>query len=52
MREVRRVGLDETLIRHYPHRYPDQRGVQYANIYPNEWLGIFRTWFQSDYLAI
>src|SRR2546421_158106 len=50
MPEVRRLGLDVSLIRRYPHVYPDKRGKQMANIYPNDWLGTFRTWFQIDYL--
>jgi hypothetical protein len=50
MKEVRRLGLDESLIRQYPHHYPDQRGVQYANMYPNAWLGAFRNWFEHQYL--
>jgi hypothetical protein len=50
MKEVRRLGLDESRIQQYPHHYPDQRGVQYANIYPNAWLGAFRNWFEHQYL--
>ncbi len=50
MKEVRRLALDERCIQQYPHHYPDRRGMQYANIYPNAWLGLFRDWFQSQYL--
>lgn len=50
MKEVRRLNLDERYIQQYPHHYPDRRGMQYANIYPNAWLGLFRDWFQSQYL--
>ena len=34
-------------IRKYPYVYPDRRGVQLANIYPNDWLGVFWTWFHG-----
>jgi hypothetical protein len=48
--EVRRLGFDETQIRSYPHRYPNRRGIQPANIYANAWLGTFRDWVQRVYL--
>jgi phage regulator Rha-like protein len=47
---LRACGYDLGLIRKYPHRYPDKRGVQLANIYPNAWLGEFWTWFHEQYL--
>ncbi|HYU72079.1 MAG TPA: BRO family protein [Ktedonobacteraceae bacterium] len=47
---VRERGYDMRLVKKYPHRYPDKRGVQWANIYPNEWLGEFWTWFHGQYL--
>lgn len=50
MQEVRRLGLDQTLIQRYDHHYPDRRGIQQANIYPNAWLGFFRDWFERQYL--
>jgi phage regulator Rha-like protein len=45
-KHLREHGFDLRLIKKYPHRYPDKRGVQWANIYPNDWLGEFWTWFQ------
>jgi phage regulator Rha-like protein len=50
MREVKRLGLDTSLLRKYPHQYPDRRGTRHAYIYPNAWLGLFRTWFYGHYL--
>ncbi len=50
MKEVRRLNLDERCIQQYPHHYPDRRSMQYANIYPNAWLELFRDWFQGQYL--
>lgn len=50
MKEVRRLSLPELLIQSYPHHYPDRRGVRFANIYPNAWLGAFRDWFHQHYL--
>ena len=49
-KHARHLGLDLSLVRQYPHHYPDRRGVQAANIYPNAWLGAFRDWFQTHYL--
>jgi len=43
-------GYDLSLIRKYPYCYPDKRGVQLANIYPNAWPGEFWTWFYEQYL--
>jgi phage regulator Rha-like protein len=47
---LRERGFDMRLVKKYPHRYPDQRGIQHANIYPNAWLGEFWTWFHGVYL--
>ena len=47
-REV--LHLDMSLVRKYPHHYPDKRGTQLANIYPNAWLGLFHDWFQRMYI--
>ena len=47
---LREHGYDMRQIRKYPHIYPDRRGVQLANIYPNDWLGAFWTWFHGCYL--
>jgi phage regulator Rha-like protein len=47
---LREQGFDMRLIQQYPHHYPDKRRVQLANIYPNDWLGTFWTWFHGDYL--
>jgi|SRR6266567_1570417 len=47
---VRGLDYDMSLIRHYPHHYPDHRGIVIANIYPNEWHGEFLTWFKKNYL--
>jgi hypothetical protein len=44
------LHLDMSLIKKYPHHYPDQRGTQLANIYPNAWLGLFYDWFQRVYI--
>ena len=49
-KHLRERGFDLRLIKKYPHRYPDKRGVQWANIYPNDWLGEFWTWFHGRYL--
>jgi hypothetical protein len=50
MKEVRRLGLDKREIQQYPHHYPDERGVEYATIYPHAWLAAFRDWLQGHYL--
>lgn len=47
---LREQGYDTTTLKKYPHRFPDKRGVQLANIYPNELLGVFWTWFNASYL--
>jgi hypothetical protein len=47
---ARSLGLDMSLVRQYLHHYPDKRGTQHANIYPNVWLGTFRDWLQRYYL--
>jgi hypothetical protein len=48
----RSQGVDMSLVRKYQHRYPDKRGMQLANIYPNDWLGEFWTWFHGFYLKV
>jgi phage regulator Rha-like protein len=47
---LRERGFDMRQVKKYPHRYPDKRGIQQANIYPNDWLGAFWTWFHGQYL--
>jgi len=47
---ARERGMDMSEAKQYLHHYPDKRGAQYANIYPNTWLGAFRDWFQGSYL--
>jgi hypothetical protein len=47
---LREQGYDTATLKKYPHRFPDKRGVQMANIYPNELLGTFWTWFNVTYL--
>lgn len=47
---LREQGYDTSTLKKYPHRFPDKRGVQMANIYPNELLGTFWTWFNVTYL--
>jgi hypothetical protein len=49
-KHLRERGFDMRQIKKYPYRYPDKRGVQQANIYPNGWLGAFWTWFHGQYL--
>jgi hypothetical protein len=34
----------------YVHSYPDSRGDQLANIYPNELLGTFHDWLEETYI--
>jgi len=46
---ARERGMDLSEAKQYLHHYPDKRGAQYANIYPNTWLGAFRDWFQGYY---
>lgn len=48
---LREQGYDTTKFKKYPHWYPDKRGVRPANIYPNELLGEFWTWFNATYLV-
>jgi prophage antirepressor-like protein len=48
---LRERGFDMSLIQKYEHVYPDKRGRQPANIYPNAWLGEYWTWFHGTYLA-
>lgn len=50
MKQVRVLKLDEGYVLKYPHFYPDKRGKQWANLYPNAWLGDFRNWFHTQYL--
>ena len=33
----------------YPHTYPDKRGIQYCNCYPESMLPTFRQWFREKY---
>ncbi|HYU71637.1 MAG TPA: Rha family transcriptional regulator [Ktedonobacteraceae bacterium] len=47
---LRSRGYDMSLVKKYPHHYPDQRGTVQANLYPNAWLGEFWTWFHERYL--
>jgi hypothetical protein len=47
---LREQGYDTSTLKKYPHRFPDKRGVQMANIYSNELLGVFWTWFNASYL--
>ena len=49
---LRSQSYDMGLIKKYLHHYPDKRGTQPANIYPNEWLGAFWTWFHGTYLTV
>jgi ORF6N domain len=44
------LQLDMQQVEKYPHHYPDDRGIQPANIYPIEWIGPFRKWFWNIYL--
>lgn len=36
-------------IKQYPHTYPDKRGVQDCNCYPETMLPTFRQWFREKY---
>jgi hypothetical protein len=49
---LREQKYDMDLIKKYLHHYPDKRGTQPANIYPNAWLGAFWTWFHGTYLTV
>jgi len=44
---AREHGMDLSEVKQYLHHYPDKRGAQYANIYPNTWPGAFRDWFEG-----
>jgi hypothetical protein len=48
---LRERGYDMSLLKEYPHIFPDHRGRQMAFIYPNELLGEFWTWFNATYLV-
>lgn len=50
VQHIREQGYDMSLIQKYDHLYPDKRGKQQANAYPNAWLGVFRSWFRGVYL--
>lgn len=47
---LRKQGYDTDAFKKYPHWYPDKRGIRSANIYPNDLLGMFWTWFHGTYL--
>ena len=49
-RYLREHGYEMELIIKYQHHYPDKRGMQWANAYPNAWLGTFASWFEGTYL--
>lgn len=49
-REV--LHLDMSLVKEYPHHYPDHRGTINANIYPIAWQGLFTVWFRTIYIPI
>lgn len=49
-RYLRENSYDMELIIKYQHHYPDRRGTQWANAYPNAWLGTFASWFEGTYL--
>ena len=38
-----------SVARQYPHTYPDKRGVQDCNCYPESMLPTFRQWFREKY---
>jgi len=42
---LREVGYDMGRIKKYRHLYPDHRGAQWANLYPDDCLAEFRRWF-------
>lgn len=44
------LHLDMSLVKKYPHHYPDNRGIVSANIYPLEWQGMFTRWFREVYI--
>jgi len=39
----------EQVARQYPHTYPDRRGIQPCNCYPESMLPTFRQWFRERY---
>jgi len=39
----------EQVARQYPHAYPDRRGTQPCNCYPESMLSTFRQWFRERY---
>jgi hypothetical protein len=43
-------NYDTSTFDQYIHHYPDKRGEQPANIYPNELLGTFRQWLEDNYI--
>lgn len=45
-------GYDLSLRKEYPHYYPDQRTIKPAKAYPNAWTGIFRDWFDLEYMTV
>jgi ORF6N domain-containing protein len=47
---LRAIGYDMSRIKRYRHSYPDQRGAQMANMYPDDCLPEFRRWFSEVYL--
>lgn len=48
-KHMRSKGHDvDSRVRKYMHYYPDGREVA-ANIYPDEWLREFRTWFNNNW---
>ena len=48
-KHMRTIGYDvDSTVRKYKHYYPDGRDP-YANIYPDEWLPEFRTWFNNHW---
>ncbi len=38
-----------SVARQYPHTYPDKRGTQNPNCYPESMLPMFRQWFREKY---
>ncbi len=44
------IGYDMSRIKKHPLLYPDERGEQWVNIYPNDCLPEFRRWFETDYI--
>lgn len=47
---LRSLGYEpKDLVMKYDHYYPDRKYPVKANIYPNELLGMFKTWFEATY---